>query len=103
MRLKNIVTVLISVGLVISPLYVHSGNNKAKTLPYGLQKKLEKGQSLPPGWEKKLKVGYHLEKDIYRQGAIVVPLDSKGLLTIRLEGKLVRLVEATREIVEILN
>jgi len=103
MRLKNLVTILISVGLIMSPLYVHSGNNKAKTLPYGLQKKVEKGQSLPPGWEKKLKVGYHLDADIYHQGDIVVPLDSRGLLTIRLEGKLVRLLGATREIVEILN
>jgi len=103
MYLKYFLTAIISIGLVMSPLYVHSGNNNAKTLPYGLQKKVEKGQSLPPGWEKKLKVGYHLERDIYRQGAIVVPLDSRGLLTIRLEGKLVRLVGATREIVEILN
>ena len=103
MYLKYFLTAIISIGLVMSPLNVHSGNNNAKTLPYGLQKKVERGQSLPPGWEKKLKVGYHLERDIYRQGAIVVPLDSRGLLTIRLEGKLVRLVGATREIVEILN
>ena len=85
------------------PLYAHGSKDKTKPLPYGLQKKLEKGQALPPGWEKKLVVGNHLEQDIYRQGDIVIPLDSRGLLTIRLEGKLVRLVKATREIVEILE
>ena len=101
MHFRNLITVLISIGLLMSPLYADS--DKAKPLPYGLQKKLEKGQSLPPGWQKKLIVGERLDHTIYRQGDIVVPLDSKGLLTIRLEGKLVRLVEATREIIEILE
>ena len=101
MHLKILITVLISISLLMSPLYAHS--DKAKPLPYGLQKKLEKGQSLPPGWQKKLLVGERLNRSIYRQGDIVVPLDSWGLLTIRLEGKLVRLVEVTREIVEILE
>ena len=105
MHLKNILTVLISIGLLVSPLYAHSDKTKtkAKILPPGLQKKLQKGQSLPPGWQKKLMVGVRLEPAIYEHGDVVVPLDSKGLLTIRLEGKLVRLVEATREIVEILE
>jgi len=103
MRLKNFMTVLLSIGLLVSPLYAHSGSGKAKLLPLGLQKKIEKGQSLPPGWQKKLIVGERLESSIYQQGDIVIPLDSKGLLTISLEGKLVRLVKATREIVEILE
>ncbi len=103
MQLKNLITVLLSIGLLLSPLYAHSNSNKAKPIPPGLQKKLEKGQSLPPGWQKKLIVGERLDRSIYQQGDVVVPLDSKGLLTIRLEGKLVRLVNATREIVEILE
>ena len=101
MYLKYFLTVIISAGLIMSPVYAH--NEKPKKLPYGLQKKLEKGQSLPPGWQKKLIVGYRMDKEVYQQGDIVVPLDSRGLLTIRLEGKLVRLVKATREIVEILE
>ena len=103
MHLKSLITVLISIGLTISPMYAYSDKNKPRLLPGGLQKKVEKGQPLPPGWEKKLKVGGRLDNAIYQQGDIVLPLDSKGLLTIRLEGKLVRLVQATREIVEILD
>lgn len=103
MRLKNLITALVSIAFLMSPLYAHSNSNKAKQLPPGLQKKLAKGQSLPPGWQKKLIVGERLERSIYQQGNVVVPLDSKGLLTISLEGKLVRLVNATREIVEILE
>ena len=103
MRLKNLLTALVSISFLMSPLYAHNDSKKAKQLPPGLQKKLAKGQSLPPGWQKKLIVGERLDRGIYQQGDVVVPLDSKGLLTIRLEGKLVRLVKATREIVEILE
>ena len=92
---------MISVGLIVSPTYAK--DYKAKKLPFGLQKKLEKGQSLSPGWQKKLIVGKRLDKSIYQQGDIVVPLDSRDLLTMRLEGKLGRLVKATREVVEILE
>ena len=90
MYLKILITAIISIGFIINPLYAHNDKNKAKQLPYGLQKKLQKGQSLPPGWQNKLIVGDRLEPAIYRHGDVVVPLDSKGLLTIRLEGKLVR-------------
>ncbi len=44
-----------------------------------------------------------MEYDIYRHSDIVIPIDSNGLLTVRIEGKLVRLYEATREIVEIMD
>ena len=102
MYLKIIIALLILPGLILGS--ASAGNHKAaKQLPYGLQKKLEKGQSLPPGWQKKLIVGERLDSSIYQQGDVVVPLDSKGLLTISLEGKLVRLVKATQEIVEILE
>ena len=103
MHLKKLIIVLISTALLLSPLYAQAADKKAKPLPPGIQKKLEKGQSLPPGWQKKLIVGERLDRSIYQQGDIVVPLDSKGLVTLRLEGKLVRLVAATREIVKILE
>jgi hypothetical protein len=102
MSLKIIIALLILPGLILGS--ASAGNDKAaKQLPYGLQKKLEKGQSLPPGWQQKLIVGERLPRDIYDQGKIVVPLDSKGLLTVSLDGKLVRLVKATREIKQILE
>jgi hypothetical protein len=101
MYLKYFLTVLIASGLIISPVYAK--DDKPKKLPQGLQKKLERGQELPPGWQKKLVVGERLDKSVYNQGKVVVPLDSRGLLTVSLDGKLVRLVKATREIVEILE
>jgi len=51
----------------------------------------------------KLHRGSILDLQIYRSGEIVVPLDEHGLVTIRLEGKLIRLYHATRQITDILN
>ena len=103
MKIKNIVTLLIFAGLIGGPVYAKNDNDKGKQLPQGLQKKLDKGEPLPPGWQKKLVKGEVLEYDIYRHSDIVIPIDSDGLVTVRIEGKLVRLYEATREIVEILD
>lgn len=74
-----------------------------KDLPPGLQKKVENGGELPPGWQKKLQVGHVLDYDIYRHGVIVKPVDSHGIVTISIEGEIVRLMHHTREIVDILS
>jgi hypothetical protein len=72
-------------------------------LPPGLQKKAARGGELPPGWKKKLARGYILEDAIYDHAVIVHPVDDRGLVTVRIEGELVRLVHATHEIVDILS
>lgn len=84
-------------------LSAHAKNERSDQLPPGLQKKANRGQSLPPGWQKKLAKGQVMDKRVYQQSQIVVPVDSRGLVTIRIEGKLVRLYQATKEIVEILK
>lgn len=118
MKTKNLFFLLIATGLVSGCVFPeHSGQSSSSSiqhdtpyqhqstssLPYGLQKKLKKGKPLPPGWQKKLRVGGVLDPWIYSHGDIVIPLDSNGLVTIRVEGKLIRLYQATREIAEILN
>ena len=72
-------------------------------MPPGLQKKAARGESLPPGWQKKLAVGQRLDRDVYNQGHVVYQDKRDGLLTIRVEGKLIRLMENTHEIVDILD
>ena len=74
-----------------------------KKNPPGLQKNAETGKPLPPGWQKKLAKGEVLDKEIYQQRKIVVPIDSNGLITVSIEDKLIRLFEATREVVEVLK
>ena len=100
MKARHFITLLALSGLMASPAYAKK--DKGNQLPPGLQKKVERGQSLPPGWQKKLAKGEILDKSIYQQGQVVIPVDKHGLITIRLEGKLVRLYEATREVVEVL-
>jgi len=77
--------------------------DNAKALPPGLQKQLATKGTLPPGWQKKLKRGSRLDINVYKAGKIVVPRDRDGIVTIRVEGKVIRLLEATREIVQILK
>lgn len=72
-------------------------------LPPGLQKKVERGGELPPGWKKKLQVGAIMEPEIYRHGVVVRPVDKYGIVTVSIEGEIVRLMHHTREIVEILR
>lgn len=103
MKIKKLIFPLIVAGLVTGPIYAGKNKNKTKTLPYGLQNKLQQGKPLPPGWQKKLSRGSVLDAQVYSHGVVVVPLDKNGLLTVRIEGKLIRLYEATREIAEILN
>lgn len=123
MKIMNLLFLLITTGVIygcVSPdnyhhssypqssypssqQYVPSQQQTVSSLPYGLQKKQQRGQSLPPGWQKKLYVGSVLDPRIYNHGDIVVPLDKHGLLTIRVEGKLIRLYQASREITEIMN
>ena len=99
MKIFNLVTLIILVSFITTPAFAKKG----KPLPPGLQKKAAQGKPLPPGWQKKLAKGEVMHLDVYRHKTIVVPVDKHGLLTIRIEGKLVRLYEATREIVEILE
>ncbi|WP_296980764.1 MULTISPECIES: hypothetical protein [unclassified Thalassolituus] len=77
-------------------------DHKGGDLPPGLEKKVHNGGSLPPGWQKRVHVGQRLDRDIYDHHEIVVPVDENGLLTVRIGGKLIRLIEATREVVEVL-
>lgn len=101
MKLKDIVLFTVLFSLFTSPVFAKKEKDKDKPLPQGLQKKLERGGTLPPGWQKKLVKGAILEQPVYSSSQVVIPVDSKGLLTVRVEGKLIKLIETTREIVEI--
>ena len=103
MKLKDIIFSAVLISMFTSPAFAKNEKDKDKPLPQGLQKKLERGGELPPGWQKKLVKGAILEQPVYSQSQVVIPVDSEGLLTIRIEGKLIRLFEATKEIIEIVD
>lgn len=65
--------------------------------------KLDRGGSLPPGWEMKLVRGEILDDAIYEQSHELLPVDSEGIHTVRVDDKVVKFYETTREIVEVLD
>jgi len=101
--MKQVLILLIVLGLCSGPAVARNDKDKGKSLPQGLQMKLERGGTLPPGWQRKLVRGEVLEEPVYRHSEIVIPVDDHGLLTVRIEGKLIRLVEATREIIDVVE
>lgn len=96
---KSIITILI-ISLSFGGI-AYAKNDKEKSLPPGLQKKVQSGKELPPGWQKKLAVGETLDKDVYEHGTVVSTNSDKGLITVSVEGKLIELIEKTREIIDI--
>lgn len=85
-----------------------SKGKKGKGLPPGLAKKVARGGKLPPGWEAKVVRGQILSVEIYEQAQPLpreltghLPAPPVGTITIAIEGRLVRLLEATREILDV--
>ena len=79
-----------------------------KALPPGLAKKVARGEKLPPGWQKKIARGEVLPQTVYAQAQplpeVVIrklPPPPAGTILITLDGKVLRLLEATRTIVDV--
>lgn len=101
MKILKIFACTMSILLLVS-ISAPAKQNKQKQLPPGLQKKVERGGELPPGWQKKLRKGEILDQEVYDRGTVVKPADKNGIITIKIEDRVIRLIEATREIVSIL-
>ena len=83
---------------------------KTKVLPPGLKKKLARGGNLPPGWQKKIISGEVIDADIYKYAVHVpygliksLPPQPKGTVLIKVEGKIVRLLETTGTILDVFD
>ena len=76
--------------------------------PPGLQKKLARGGELPPGWQKKVARGEVLDWQLYRR-SVKLPQDllrrlpalSQGTELMRLDDRIFRILNDTREILDI--
>ena len=83
-----------------------SGPDKAQ--PPGLAKKGARSAKLPPGWQKKIARGEVLPQTVYAQAQplpeVVIrklPPPPAGTILVTLDGKVVRLLEGTRTIVDV--
>lgn len=81
---------------------------KKKHLPPGLKKKEARGRDLPPGWQKKIARGQVLDRDL-RPHCRDLPPDlhrelpppPRGTRLYQLEDRIIQVVEATFEIIDI--
>ncbi|MDF1578760.1 MAG: hypothetical protein RQ753_09005 [Desulfurivibrionaceae bacterium] len=101
MKVKVLITLLLALTLVVSPSYAKK-KDQDRQLPPGLAKNVKRGKPLPPGWQKKIAPGNILEREIYMQGKIIAPLDPLGIVTIRIDDKVLRVHQKSMEILEIL-
>ena len=83
---------------------------KKKTLPPGLEKKVDRGGELPPGWQKKVARGEVLDAGIYAHSRPLppelvkrLPPQPRGTIVVTIEGKVVRLLEATLTILDVFD
>ncbi len=81
-----------------------------KPLPPGLQKKVARGGELPPGWKKKLEVGAVLDPEVDAQASSLpeeilrrLPESEAGTEILRVGDEIIRVIENSREIVDILG
>lgn len=86
--------------------YFQANPSAAKRLPPGLAKK----KKLPPGWQKKLARGEVVPDDVWRH-RVPLPADvvrqlppaPPGTVVVRIDDKVVRVIETTREVLDILG
>ena len=100
---KMIATGILVLGASIVCSPAGAKNDKQKSLPPGLQKKVERGKELPPGWQKKIARGEVLDAELFGRSKVLVPADTNGISTIQVGDKKLRLLESTREILDILD
>ncbi|MBT8448118.1 MAG: hypothetical protein KJO69_00405 [Gammaproteobacteria bacterium] len=85
----------------------HNGNKK-KSLPPGLQKKVDRGGQLPPGWQTKVARGEVLDGDLYEVSDDLPPGISRQIENIegtsvrQVEDRVVRILDSTGEILDVL-
>ena len=111
LKINRIVFVLLAIVISNGSVYAsdkhdksnkQKGKNKQQTLPYGLQKKVDRGEPLPPGWQKKLTRGDRLSDELFSRGRVTSPIDSNGNLVIDIDDVPIKVNNKTREIIDIL-
>lgn len=106
--MKKTVLLAFATALLASPLYAAKPDHaKGNSLPPGLQKKVDRGGSLPPGWQRKLNKGSVLDKRVFDAASPVddavrvqLPAGPNGTIDLQVEGKIVRIYQATRIILD---
>lgn len=89
--------------------YGDKPGKKPKSLPPGLEKKVELGGELPPGWQMKIARGEVLDRDFYRTYSRTLPEEilrrlpagPDGTSMRRINDRILRVDDATRTILDV--
>ena len=86
--------------------YFQANPGARSQLPPGLAKK----NKVPPGWQKKLARGQRISDDVWanrvplpREIAIKLPPLPDGVIRVRIEDRVVKVAERTREVLDVLG
>jgi hypothetical protein len=81
-----------------------------RQLPPGLQRKVERGGELPPGWQRKVERGEVLSREQVRHGRRIddellrrLPPQPEGTVIMETEDQVIRVLEATGEVLDVLG
>ena len=108
--MKKLVILLICLLLTSPALAKNNKHKKQKRLPPGLAKKVERGGELPPGWQKKVAAGEVLDEEFYarakplsREESRKYPAGKVGTRILKIEDKVIRVMEKTRKVLDVLD
>ncbi len=102
MKITVLIPLLLALTLVASPSFAKKNDHDGQ-LPPGLAKNVKRGKPLPPGWQKKIAPGKILDREVYGHGTIIAPLDPLGIVTIKIDNKVLRVHQKSMEILDILT
>jgi len=93
-------------GVILAP----PSAGQTANLPPGLAKNVARGKPLPPGWQNKLARGQAMPQDVYEHAQLLpvavlknLPPQPPGTILVKVEGKVVRLAEATRTVLDVFD
>ena len=120
MKINSILVGIVSLSLLLSvnSFAKDNGNKKhkkvkqqkAKQLPKGLQKKLNRGGTLPPGWRDKLIVGSKVDNRVLNNARVLHSTDyskpeykTPGTEVYKVNDKIIKVLSATNVILDVLD
>ena len=120
MKVKSMLATIVSISLLLSvnTFAKDNGNKKnkkvkqqkAKQLPKGLQKKLNRGGTLPSGWRDKLIVGSKVDNRVLDNGRVLYTSDyskpeykTPGTEVYKINDKIIKVLSATNVILDVLD
>ncbi len=100
MSKHKIISLVITAPLFIS-VAVSANNIQEEGLPLSEQEEVNVVKPLPLDWQKKVVVGQVLDVNVYNNATVI--LKDNGVETLSVDGQILRVLQNTHEVLEILQ